>query len=434
MNKNKVAILNISSPGDNKEFNGGYGTTFEVGDSLKSKFLMYIRNKLEFLPLLNDGYVNSVFSNKGIEVKYYNNQIPAEDIILLHTSLIRFNEEIDFIKKIKLKKPNSLVIVHGPLVSSIPEHYKLIADTIIKGEIENVFTKYESLTDLPKGIVDLGYVDDINALPFPNWDIFNYKSFKQFPILKKWPVFMVLGSRSCPYKCNYCPYISNENKYRFRTVDNVIEELVYLKQKYKAKAILFRDPVFSMKKKWVLELCEKMIEKKLDLTWVCETRLDRMDEELVDKMYEAGFRGIEVGIESYDHEQLKKLSRVPPDKEHQESIIKYMEGKGISVISFYVLGLPDDTVESMQSTIDYAQKLNTSFANFTICTPIPGTGFYNEIKDQIFDHNFQNYDNFHPVFHLKNIRPEDVKQMKEKALTGYYLRSQYFKKHFISFI
>jgi radical SAM superfamily enzyme YgiQ (UPF0313 family) len=179
----------------------------------------------------------------------------------------------------------------------------------------------------------------------------------------------------------------------------------------------------------VLSLCDEIKKRENTYEWGCETRTDRLDEELIDKMFDAGLRSIKIGVESFDHEFLDDHKRRPPKKNQQEKIIDYAESKGIRVVAFYMLGLPDDTHKTSMATIKYAQKLNTSFANFSICTPIPGTGFYEEIKDKIFDQNLNHYDNFHPVFHGSYLKAHEVKKYQEKALVSYYFRFRFFVKY-----
>ena len=147
-------------------------------------------------------------------------------------------------------------------------------------------------------------------------------------------------------------------------------------------------------------------------------------------MYKAGFRVIKLGIESASLEVLRKSKRLPVELEYQESIIEHCDKIGMKLVGFYIIGLENDTHETVRATITYAKKLNTDFANFTICTPIPGTEFYEIIKDKIFTDNYDLYDNFHPPFRHKNLSTQDIVKYQEKAFVSYYLRPRYFYKYF----
>lgn len=425
----KVSILDVYVAGDNRDYNGGYGTTFNVGNSLRARLLELARKKGEYFPLLNYGYLSSVLKQNGHDVSLDINNIRADaNLIILQASLIRHKEELQYLKRIR-SETNAKICLIGPLVSTTPDRFISYVDTIVSGDPEPPFLRLTRIEDLPSGIIHSSQIKDLDELPFPDWSIYDYKTFSQSPILKRKPTAFIQGSRSCPYLCNYCPYIAIKKSYRIRRADKVVEELKHLRTTYGVKAVMFRDPVFSVNRKWVVDLCMRIKESGLNLELGCETRADRLDEELVDLMYEAGFRVIKVGIESTNLEALKTHKRNPPSVVQQERIVNYCESKGIRIVAFFILGLPEDTPETIMQTINYSHYLNPSLANFTVCTPIPGTGFYDEVKDMIYDHDYNNYDNFHPVFHLKHLKPDELKDYQEKALVSFYFRFGFFKKY-----
>ena len=97
---------------------------------------------------------------------------------------------------------------------------------------------------------------------------------------------------------------------------------------------------------------------------------------------------------------------------------------------FSSTNLSDDTEKNIKATIKYAKKLNTDFVNFTICTPIPGTQFFEEIKNDLITDNWEEFDNFHVVFKHKHLTKEKLLKLQEKAITGYYFRPKYILKYF----
>lgn len=425
----RVSLLDVYVAGDNRDYNGGYGTTFNVGASLRARLLEMARKKGEYFPLLTYGYLAAVLKQCGHDVTLDINRIqPDADLVILQASLIRHNEELQFLKRIR-SQTNAKICLVGPLASTTPDPFRSYADTIVTGDPEAPFLQLKRIEDLRPGIIQSSRIDDLDTLPFPDWSVYDYKTFTQSPIFRRKPTAFIQGSRSCPYLCDYCPYIAIKKSYRIRRVDKVLDELKQLSATYGVRAAMFRDPVFSLNRKWVIELCESIKQSGLDLELGCETRADRLDEELVDLMHEAGFRAIKVGVESANYDALRAHKRRPPAIEQQERIIRYCEGKGIRIVAFFILGLPEDTPETIMQTIRYSHHLNPSLANFTICTPIPGTEFYEEVKDRIFDHNYNNYDNFHPVFHLDHLKPEELKRYQEHALISFYFRFGFLKNY-----
>lgn len=424
----KVLLFDIKKAGDNKDYNGGFGTTFQVGHSFRAKLLSLVRSNLENFPTVSYAYVSAIFKQFNHTVKYSVNEVADSfDLLLIHASLIRFNEEIEFLKKIKLSSTGK-VGVYGPIATVKPELYMDLADFVIVGEPEEAVIEIAKTGQIPQGQVKSNPVKDLDSLPFPDWSIYPVNEFSFSPILPIKPFTFVLASRGCPYSCSYCPYLVFGD-YRVRKPEHVIEELIRNKKEYGIKAFYFRDPTFSAGPERIKKLAKLMIKNRLNLRWGCETRSDLLDITLLDLLYEAGLRAIKIGIESLDHETLKKHQRVPPAIAHQERIINYCKRKGIKIIAFYIIGLPGDTHQSIKSVIQYSRKLNTSFANFTICTPIPGTPFYESVIDRISDNNFNNYDNFHVVFDHDHLSAKEILDYQEKAICGYYFRLKYVYRY-----
>jgi len=429
----KVVFLEVESKRKiYREYNGGYGTSFNAGRSFLGKALTFLRTSKEKFPYMPYAYGATIFKQAGHDVSIEINTIPKDaDFVIMHCSMPNHSVEKDYIRK--LKEQGIIVGVIGPFPSTKPELFNE-ADFIISGEPETIMMKISKEKKIPKGLVYSPPLEDLDSLPYPDWSLFPINEYSCHPIINKKPFTFVLSSRGCMYSCNYCPYISESNygrKFRVRSVKNVIGELKYLKDRFNIKGILFRDPVFSLDKNRVKELCNAIIKENIDIEIGCETRLDRLDKDLIDIMYKAGFRAIEVGIESSSPEVLRKSKRYPIELKHQEDMIAHCDKLGIRVIGFYVIGLEYDTHETIQSTIEYAKKLNTDFANFTICTPIPGTEFYENIKSRIFTDNYDLYDNFNPTFHHYNLSSEDIIKYQEKAFISYYLRLRYIYKYII---
>jgi anaerobic magnesium-protoporphyrin IX monomethyl ester cyclase len=216
---------------------------------------------------------------------------------------------------------------------------------------------------------------------------------------------------------------------KVRDTQNIIEEIKYLIKNYNLKSTLFRDPLFTFNRERALSLAEQIINNKFKLEWACETRLDLLDEKLIDVMYKSGLRAINSGIESSDRDILLSVKRKPYNNEKVERNIRYCEKKGIKITAFYILGLPEDTEESVKSTIRYAKKLNTFISQFFIFTPFPGTNLYEKIKDLIYEKNWEKFNSFTPVFRHHNLSKERLLELKEHAFISYYFRPAYYLKH-----
>jgi len=423
----KITLLSVKSKRKeciNKDFMGGFGWAFNAGNSLGAKLINFLKKRGEALPIMSFGYLAAIFASDGHKVSCATNIIPDSDLVIMSSSMVDYDFEIALAKRIK--KKGIKVGFIGPFAGFLPELFLGACDFIIKGEPEQAAIDISS-GEIKEGVIESPAVENLDSLPFPRWDIFPVKDYSYAPVLWEKPFLPVLSSRGCVNKCNYCPYVISY-KYRDRSVNNVVAEIRHLKERFGVKGMIFRDPLFSLKKDFVINLCESILKEKLRLKWVCETKLDLLDKGLLDVMHEAGLQVLNTGIESTNIDSLKSLGRSQSENIKQKEIINYCDKLGIKVTAFYMLGLPGDTVEGVGDTIRYAKLLNTNVAQFFIHTPFPGTEYFNNVRKEIFEEDWHKFDCYHPVLKHKNITNDELLKLKEFAFTSYYFRPRYIIK------
>ena len=437
----KVLLFDIKPKSDkkciNKDLAGGMGTGTWAGNSLRARIFNYVKKKNVVLPVLTTAYLISIFKKAGWNPKLIkigeSSDFPREDadLALVPTSIVDCHHELEVVKT--LKRQGIYTGVYGTFASVVPEFFSENVDFLIKGEPEAGALWMVSAKELPKKILEVEPLEELDRLPFPDWNQFEIKKYSYSPALNKKPVITAITSRGCPYSCFfYCPYpINAGRKWRVRSIDNVIGEMEYLKKDYGVKAVDFRDPLFTFDRQRTIDFAEKLIEKNLNLIWSCETRLDCLDEKLISIMHKAGLRNLNVGIESSNNDILKSSKRVPIDYSHQEEIISFCQKLGITVAAFYIIGLENDTKESIENTVEYAKKLNTLIAQFAVSTPYPGTAFFEKLKSEkrIISSNWEDYDEYTPVFKHNFLSARELLALKEKAFVSYYFRISYLLKY-----
>ncbi|MBN1354162.1 MAG: radical SAM protein [Candidatus Omnitrophica bacterium] len=424
-----VLVEKTSDKNINKDQMGGYGINTQVGDSFFARWIMRQKKNLRNVPLLSLGYLASIFSEAGHGVKVVDNEpLPPADLFIIASSIVDYRSELNTAAGIKKKFPSAKVGFIGPFAGYLADDYLRAGDFIIKGEPENA-AKEISKGRIPKGIVDSRPVENLDELSFPNWDFFNIDNYLYYPTIQKKPFLSIQSSRGCSFLCKYCPYTVYQGKWRTRSTRNIIDEIKYMKDRFKIKGLLFRDPIFTLDKDRAARIAEGIASSSGGIEWACETRTDMLDEKLVDRMYSAGLRAINFGIESAKQDLLSKASRKAVDTDYQEHIIRYCEKKGIKVIAFYLLGLPDDTFSTINETVNYAKKLNTFLAQFHILTPFPGTDFYNTFKERIVEKDWEKFNSFTPTMNLGKLSREELKVLKERAFVTYYFRPHYIVTH-----
>lgn len=209
------------------------------------------------------------------------------------------------------------------------------------------------------------------------------------PFIGKKFTFVVVA-RGCPYKCIYCRQgVMYEGEVRYRSVDSVIREI----RDHRLRNIALHADTATLNRKWLLEFCERLPE---GTRWICNSRVDTVDLELLKVMKKSGCWMICYGIESGDDEVLAK-NKKGATCEQAKQAVKWTKEAGIKVWGYFMLGLYGDSYESMQRTIDFACSLKCDIANFAVSAPYPGTEWnriartdfqLSDKPNQTFDQNY----------------------------------------------
>lgn len=418
-----IAILDCLTSGQNREFNAGFGTSFNLGTSLFGRFLNLVRSNSESISSLSYGLLNAILAKNNYQTTLVTDANRIEfDYYFTAPTFMSLKRELEIFSELR-SKSDGRIVVFGPLADHLPELFEGKVDIILQGDIENLFEQTPDLTQLDNGVIKLGRIKDMESLPFPKWDTFKPEKFRHFPILKTTPTFIVEGSRSCAYSCEYCPYIGDGKSYLRRSVTRTLEEIKELKRIYPTASFLFRDPVFGLSKKWLVEFCETIKDEGLQFEWACETRLDLLDEKLLRLMHSCGLGALKFGVESPNTELLDSYNRNSPTHEHLIQILNICRKLKVKTVGFFVIGFPEEKRKDILRTINYSKSLPLSYANFTIFTPLPGTKGFERVKNKI-NSTWEKFDNYHLTFEHDYLSVTDVKSLQLKAFRTFYLRPQ----------
>jgi anaerobic magnesium-protoporphyrin IX monomethyl ester cyclase len=414
----------------NKDQAGTFGTALDAGEGLFTKILNRVKRESVRVPVVYMAYMYSIFKKENHEVHFYD-KLPENnpELVIIATSTVDYKNEIKMAKEIK-RKTDAKVGFIGAFATTNPDLFLQEGDFVISGEPEEATFRIAKGETEPKGVIFSELITDLDILPLPNWGEHPINEYRYYPLLKKTPFLPILSSRGCPFDCSYCPYMVLETpQWRKHSPKRVVDEIERNIKEYGMKSFVFRDPVFTLEKSRTIEICNLLIERKIDVEWVCETRIDTVDEELIDLMKKAGLKAINIGVEAFDLNLLKKMNRKPPSHEQQERVVNYAEKKGVKIMSFYVLGIPGQTKEDVEKSIEYSKYLNTSFAQFTIAQPYPGTKFYDDVKDKVeINEEWQKMTGYQPLIKLEHFTTKEILHIKERAFREYYLRLNWILK------
>jgi radical SAM superfamily enzyme YgiQ (UPF0313 family) len=211
---------------------------------------------------------------------------------------------------------------------------------------------------------------DFNLYPFPARHLLPNHLYSSFTSQRK-NYTVILTSRGCPYKCKFCAI--SRLFYGERSVENVGDEIEECYRKFNVREIDFFDATFFVNKERSIKLCEEIIRRGIKVEWSCRSRVDVVDEEILEKAARAGCRRIYYGIESVSPEVLKSINK--GIETHQiAQAIKMTHKYGIETLGFFMVGNPSDTRESILETINFAKKLKLDFIQVCKAIAKPNTG------------------------------------------------------------
>ncbi len=418
-----------------KDTIGGYGTANRFGDGFVSRALTALVASEVDWPPLYAVHTAGVLLSQGHEVYYSQrlNQNQEIDLCLVTSSIISHETELDVIREIVARKVPVGVI--GPFATTLPKAYVNVGAFVISGEPEMYFLNYPialgELTKL-KGIKSAGTPISLDELPLPAWDLIFKVNPPKFGLLgKKHSMLPIVATRGCPYSCfNYCVYpLQQGRKVRMRDPANIVHEMETWVDKLGVNFFIFRDPVFSINRKHTLELCDALEKSNYQFKFVIETHLNNMDDQLVKRLRSVGLEMVKVGIESISPDAIKQSKRFAIANDKQIDRIKMLEGLGVKVTCFYILGMPGDTEESFWATMKYARALNTVFAQISVFTPYPGTPAFNEFKNYIIVNKYEDFTQYDLIFKHDTLTSKQVRKMLSRAYRYYYLRPNWFYKY-----
>ncbi len=323
------------------------------------------------------------------------------DICTMLTSTMTIQEDAEILSELKQANPNLKTVVTGSQPTFMPQATlgRQGIDFIVMKEQEhtlrNLIGALEQGGDTYKDVKGIGYKDEQNNivinppaemiknlddLPIAdrtmlpgNIDYFN-------PIVKRMPFTTMFTTRGCTAKCTYCtsPGFYGE-KVRFRSAQKVVEEMEYC-QNLGYKEIFFRDELFTASKKRVFEICEGIKERGLDITWICSSRVNNVDREMMQAMKDAGCHLIRFGVESGVQEILDNVRKDITVEETREAFRLCHEFK-IDTHAHCMIGSPGETKDTINQTIKFVKEIDPTIITFGITTPYPGTHLFDEVKE-----------------------------------------------------
>jgi len=372
-------------------------------------------------------------------------------VIGLSLTTLNVPQAEKIVEEILKHKDRPVLIAGGPHATAVPEETLSIGfDYLVIGEGDNTILE---LMDFINGRSAFENIDDIDGLaffrddqivytnkrqmtdmsklPLPAWHYFDLDKYSSVAVKNK-RCMPVMASRGCPDLCKFCYKGVFGAKLRVREPESLVDEILWLKEKYNINEFVFLDENITTKKEFIFRFCELLIEKEVNLPWFLGSgvRVDRVDDEIVSTMKRAGCYRVSLGVESGNEQILKDMGKKITKDQVRNAVALFKKYK-YEITLYFLLGYPTETKETAQDTIDFAKELNTDLAQFPMLTPFPGSEVYDKLLSEnlITGKNWGDYNTFipnaNPTFKHPNFTWEELLALKRKAYRSFYFRPGY---------
>jgi len=414
-----------------------------------------------FIPL-GLGYLAAVLEKNGYDVNVIDcqalhltlNDVENElrkrqpDMIGLTSTTLTYKSALSILEVAKKALPNCLTVYGGCHATfwdeeALKECPQL--DVIVRGEGET--TILELIKKVEKGesfhsvvgttcrkdkeIVknpDRPHIEDLDSLPFPAFHLWPIEHFKKYGNI----IFPVMTSRGCTFWCDFCSAVRMfGRKYRMRSPKKVVDELEFLYRKYGEKQYTFYDDTFTVSQTRTEEICNEILRRGLKIKWDCETRVDMVTKDLLQKMKDAGCIVVWFGVEAGSEQVITAMGKGISIQQTLNAF-KWAKEVGLMTVASMILGFPGETRETAMESIKLLKRIKSDEIGVYIATPYPGTPMYDYVKKMgwIKITDFNKYDTATPIFETPTMSMKELRELHDEVHRRFYLRPTYIIRAF----
>ncbi len=374
--------------------------------------------------------------------------VEREEIEIVGITVLSFHlvDAVELAQKIKIHSPKTKIIAGGPHPHIYPKETLSLGvfDAVVLGEGEKSFAELikninEKKPINIKGVLAQGeqitnekfpdFIKNLDELAFPARRLLPKEIYYSVLSAQK-PITTAISSRGCPYKCIFCDRPHLGKKFRARSAENVVSEMEEC-ARMGIKEIVFYDDNFTTQRERVLQIAELVKKEKIKISWDIRARVGDLKKEDYKLLKEAGLVRIHFGVESGD-ERLLELIRKQITIDQARSAFKWAKEAGIETLAYFMLGLPSETTETINRTIELAKELEADFVHFSLLMLFPATPIYKmALEKGIIERDlWQEFaqhptTDFSPPIWEENLDKTQLISALSKAYKKFYFRPRY---------
>jgi len=423
--------------------------------------------------------LGTYLKNKGVEVKLYDLSFDRDltgwkkqleefqpGLIGISALTICINPALEAAKLAKEVCPGAKIIFGGPHPTALPEQTLADAcvDFVCQGEGELTLLELVHALDTGRDVREVKglflkrhgeafftgarpYAEDLDELGIPERELLpTFEKYLQlapgFPYLMPW-TYLIVG-RGCPFNCSFCQPMLKKmfgQKVRMRSPEKVVEEMVYLVERYGVKSLYFADDTFVTNTNWVKNVCagikEKGINKKI--VWMAQTNVNTLTDDMARSMHDAGCVFLAFGVESGNERILKEVMNKNQNREQIKTAFRICRDNGMLSEAALIIGCAEDSVETINDTVSLVREIDPDIVDLHYMTPTPGSELYSRYLDsQILEYKgWADPNRYTPgLLKLQNMSQEELLGMYDKVIEAYLYNKSIFriKKHWFRWL
>ena len=355
--------------------------------------------------------------------EYILRQSGDSDVVCFSCTSPQYKHALSLAARLKKLNPDVITVFGGAHPSALPEMvlYNPLVDIVVQGEGELPMLEIVRqflVNSRKKRLFSHSQINDLNLIPQPDRrSILNWRNINQAKDDTGKSITSIFSSRGCPFDCTFCASRCIWQGVRLRSVDNILVELRDICEMFSLDFVKFSDDTFTVNKSRVFEFCAKKKLSGQDVPFGANAHINTVDEKVISSLADAGCEELWFGIESGSPriraEMRKSFSNVTA-----QAVFNLCKQAGIKTRAYFLLGMPNETIEDIKATEILCDKLAPDMVGFTLLSPYPGSDYYDHDKMKDFDWStFDEYNN--DWVRTKTLSNEQLKAEQQRLVAKY---------------